>query len=81
MRKFLNNLIGATGLTCSLASANELVNFILCILSVIVLLVNFIISIKEKYSDGKLDDKERQELIDEANRLKEEIKQLRGDKK
>ena len=78
----MNNLIGATGLTCSLASANELVNFILCILSVIVLLVNFIISIKEKYdNDCKLDDKERKELIDEANRLKEEIEKIRGEKK
>ena len=81
MRKFLNNLIGAAGLTCSLASANELVNFILCILSVIVLLVNFIISLKEKYDDGKLDDKERQELIDEANRLREEIEKIRKTKR
>jgi hypothetical protein len=81
MRKYINNLIGAVGLTCSLANVNELVNFILCILSIIVLLTNFVISIKDKYSDGKLDDKERKELTDEAKRLQEEIEKMRGDKK
>ncbi len=81
MRKIFNNIVGAAGLTCSLTNANEVVNFILCVLSIIVLAVNFILSIKDKYSDGKLDDTERQQLQDEANKLREELEKLRGDKK
>jgi len=81
MRKIFNNIVGAAGLTCSLANANEIVNFILCVLSIIVLAYNFILSIQDKYSDGKLDNKERQQLQNEANELREEIEKLRGDKK
>lgn len=79
MRKIFNNLIGAAGLTCSLTNVNEVVNFVLCVLSIIVLAYNFILSIKEKLKDGTISEDEYKELQEEAEKLQEELNNLRGD--
>ena len=76
-RKIINNLAGGTGLVMSVTNVSEVVNLILCILSIIILLYNFVSSVKEANKDGVVTEEEAAKIKKERDELKSEVEELK----
>ena len=79
MRKALFITSDATaggGLAIGLSQIYTILGIVLTVVSIVVLVINFILAMRDRFKDGKLDNNEKAETAKEILELKETIEKL-----
>ena len=79
MRKALFIASDATaggGLAIGLSQIYTILGIVLTVVSIVVLVINFVLAMRDRFKDGKLDNNEKAETAKEILELKETIEKL-----